>query len=498
MIESLLLGLQMLVQPMTLLALLAGVLIGGVVGFIPGMSGVVGVALLLPFTFHLGPELALPLIIGLLAVTTTADTVPCVLINTPGTAGSQASIVDGYPMAQKGQAGKALGAAFFSSAVGGVIGAFLLSASIPFFRPLVLSFGTAEFLAMTILGLTMVAVLTGRHFLQGVTCAGLGLLTGMVGLDPVNSLNRWTFGTDYLLDGTSLVAVALGLFAIPELTELLSKGATIANNQNAKVEGKAAGVKEALKNKRLIGLSSLVGAWVGFLPGMGTVVANWMAYSLAVALAKDKSQFGKGDIRGLIAPEAANNAALGGALLPTLAFGIPGSAVTALILAGLWIQGVTPGQAMLTSKLHLIFLIIWCLALANIVGAVLAYTFTNQIAKLTRVKIEVFAPIVMVIIFAGVIIENNHIGDVLVVLLFGVVGCVMKRLRWPRPAFILGYILLPVFEQNFFQSTMIYGASWLTRPIVMAILGLVIIGLVFGYRLSRQTGQAMSQSEVKV
>jgi TctA family transporter len=481
-LEAFVKGFFLLIDPLNFGMLIVGVIIGSILGFIPGVGGVVGVALILPFTFLMEPEVALPLIIGLVAVVTTADTIPCVLIGTPGSAGSQATILDGYPMAKNGEAGKALGAAFFVSAVGGVIGAILLSVSVPIFRPLVLSFGISEFLAMGILGLSMVAVLTGRSPLRGVIAAGLGLLLAMVGQDPINAIGRWYMGFPYLLGSLNVVAVALGLFALPELVDLCAGGSQI-HRHGGKVEGKLSGVKEAMRHKRLILGSSIIGAWIGFLPGMGTVVANWVSYSCALMFCKPKDKFGKGDIRGVIAPESANNASVGGALIPTLAFGIPGSTVMALMLAALWIQGITPGQSLLTEKLHLVYLVIWSLAVANILGAVLAYAFTDQIARLTNVRIQLLAPLIIVPVLSGSLLTTNHIGDVIVLLIFGVVGWLMKHLGWPRPALVLGFVLGPMLEKYYFQTTMIFGNTWLQRPIVIAILTLAALGVFFGYRL---------------
>ncbi len=483
MLEAMQTGLFILFQPKYLAMLVGGVLMGSVVGFVPGIGGVVGVALLLPFTFFMPPEASLPLIIGLVAVVSTADTIPCVLIGTPGSAGSQATILDGYPLAQQGNAGMALGAAFFVSGVGGVIGALMLSVSVPIFKPLVMSFGISEFLAMSFLGLSMVAVLSGGSPLRGIIAAGLGVLIAMVGPDPINTIGRWYMGTPYLLAKLNVVAVALGLFGIPELVDLAVRGTQIVRDSDRKIERKFSGVKEAMRHKRLVLGSSIIGAWIGFLPGMGTVVANWVSYSCAVMLCKPNDKFGKGDIRGVIAPESANNASVGGALIPTLAFGIPGSTIMALLLAALWIQGITPGHDLLTGKLHLVYLIIWSLAFANILGALLAYFFTNQIAQLTRVPIHLLAPLILVPIFGGALLATNNIGDVIVLLVFGIIGWVMKHLGWPRPAMVLGFVLGPVMEKYYFQTTMVYDSSWVFRPIVMVILGLTVLGVFFGFKL---------------
>ena len=476
-------GFLELINPINLGALVAGVVAGSILGFIPGLNGIVGVALLLPFMTLMPPEVGLPLMIGMVAVVTTSDSIPAVLIGTPGTAGSQATIMDGYPMGQAGEGGKALGAAFFASGVGGVFGAAVLSLSVPIFKPLVLSFGVSEFLAMGILGLSMVAALAGTDAPKGLIAAGVGILISLVGQDPINAIARWTLDTPYLLDGVDLGIVALGLFSIPEITNLCVRGTQIIKDSNVAITDKFSGVKEAMNNKGLVLGSATIGAMIGFLPGMGTVVANWIAYTCAMMFCKPNDKFGKGDIRGVIAPESANNAAFGGALIPTLAFGIPGSTVTALMLAALWAQGITPGESLLTTKVHLVYLIIWSLAIANIVGAFLAYIFTNQIAKLGKVHIHILAPIILVPIFAGALMTTNSMADVITLLAVGIFGWVMVYLDWPRPPMVLGFVLGHFLERNYFKATMVYGDHWVARPIVIVILALAVGGIFLGAKL---------------
>lgn len=484
MLEAMATSLTILLAPDRFAVLIGGVLLGAVLGFIPGLGGVVGVALLMPFTLFMDAEYALPLIIGMIAVISTTDTIPSVLIGSPGSAGSQATIIDGYPMAKKGEAGKALGAAYISSMIGGIIGALVLTASVPIFRPLVMSFGIAEFFSMGLLGLSMVAVLSGRSPILGITSAGIGIMLSLVGPDPVNAIARWSLGTDYLLDRLDVVAVALGFFAIPEIIDLCVRGTQIAEKlPERKISGMGSGVLAALRNKTLIVCTSMVGALVGFLPGMGTVVANWLAYSTAVMFCRPNDQFGKGDVRGVIAPEGANNASTGGDLIPTIAFGIPGSTVMALVLTTLWAKGITPGRSLLSTNLHLVYLMIWSLALANIIGALLAFTFTNQIAKLVNLPIKVLAPMILLPIFGGAILTHNEIGDVVIMLVFGVIGWVMKHAGWPRPGLILGFVLGPVLEKFYFQTTMVYGNAWLLKPSVLAILCIAILACVFGFRM---------------
>ena len=484
MLDAMVQGLLVLLHPLHFAFLIGGVFMGSLIGLLPGLGEVVGVALLLPFVFLMEPETALPLMIGMLSVVATSDSIPAVLIGVPGTAGSQATIMDGFPMGQNGEGGKALGAAFFASAIGGLFGAFVLSLSVPIFKPLVLSFGVSEFLAMGILGLSMVAALTGRDPLKGIIAGCVGIMLSLIGQDPVNAIPRWTLDTVYLLDGLNVVAVALGLFALPELTGLCVRGTQIIKDTHVKLADKYSGVKEAWQDhKGLIFGTAAIGAWIGFLPGMGSVVANWLAYTAAMMFSKSNEKFGKGDIRGVIAPESANNAALGGDLIPTLAFGIPGSTTMALMLAALWAQGITPGEALLTNKLYLVYMIIWSIAIANILGAGLCYFATDQIARLGKVNINILAPIVLMVIFGSGLTKTNDIGDIVILLTIGTVGWAMVYLDWPRPPLVLGFVLGPTLEENYFKATMVYGSDWITRPIVLTILGLAVIGVFFGAKM---------------
>lgn len=479
-------ALSSLLSPGYIALFTSGVFLGLLVGVIPGIGGVVGLALLLPFTLHLEPTVALPLLISVVAVINTSDTIPAVLIGTPGSVGSQATIVDGYPMSQKGEAGKALGAAFTVSLLGGVIGAIILTVSVPIIAPVVLMLGSPEFLAMCLLGISMVAVLSGLHPLRGIIAAGLGLLLAMIGEDPTMGVARWYLNVPYLVSGISIVPMALGFFAIPEVVDLCVRGTQIAKLSSGALTGKMDGLREAFRHKKLIVTSAGIGAWIGFMPGMGSVIANWIAYSWAVMTCNPKDGFGKGDIRGVIAPESANNASTGGALIPTLAFGVPGGTSMALILAAFWIVGITPGPKLLTENLDLVYLIVWTLALANILGAAVCFLMTDYLAAVTKVPIHILAPLILVVVFGGSLLANFHMGDIVVMLSFGVLGWLMKHLDWPRPPLILGFVLSPLVEKYYFQSTMVYGSGWMIRPVVIVIFVITAIGLYFGIKNQRR------------
>ncbi|MDE0176434.1 MAG: tripartite tricarboxylate transporter permease, partial [Defluviicoccus sp.] len=322
--------------------LFLGVFIGLYFGAVPGLSGLVGMAILLPFTFSMDPVPALAFLLGMFAVTTTSDTIASVLLGIPGTAASQATILDGYPMAMKGEASRAFGAAFTVSAVGGLLGAVVLGLSIPIVKPLILSFTQAEFFMLGLLGLAMVGSLSGDSMLRGLTAALMGLGLSYVGYAENGAVPRYWMGTTYLLEGLPLIPVVLGLFALPEVIDLAIRDSSISRVPKDRVAGgMMTGIRDAWRNWWLVLRSTAIGAYVGMLPGLGGSIVDWVAYGHVVQSSKDKDGFGKGDVRGVIAPETANNAMKGGALIPTVAFGIPGSASMAILLGALMIQNMT-------------------------------------------------------------------------------------------------------------------------------------------------------------
>ncbi len=496
MLEAALIALDNVTTPSRLLFLFGGVLMGLALGAMPGLGGLVGLAILLPFTFDMDPYQAFAIMIGLIAVTSTSDTIPSVLFGVPGTAASQATIMDGHPMAKKGEAGRAFGAAYASSLLGGLFGALILALTIPVLRPIVLAFGSPEFFMMGILGISMVAVLSGNAPLKGLIAGALGLAVGMIGMDPQTGVIRWSFGQLYLWDGMPLVPVALGIFAIPEIVDLVIRGTRIADVPKERIKGVLVGIMDSFRNWFLVLRCSLVGVWVGAMPGLGASVVDWFAYGHAMQTVKGASDsFGKGDVRGVIAPESANNAKEGGGLIPTIAFGVPGSASMALLLGAMTIQGLTPGSAMLTKNLDVTYTMIWSLAIANVLGTGLCLLFTNTLAKVALVRIHLIAPLVVAVVFLAAFQATAHFGDLWTLIAFSFIGWFMKRFSWPRPPLILGLVLSGIIENYLFISVSRYGAEWLLRPIVLVILAFVMVSLFFGFRNSWRRGKTATGAE---
>jgi putative tricarboxylic transport membrane protein len=461
--------------------LMAGVLLGLCVGILPGLGGIVGMSILLPVIYGMDPHVAFALLIGMVAVIPTSDTFPSVMMGIPGSSASQATIMDGYPLAKKGQAARALSAAFTASLIGGLFGAIVLPLTIPVARPVVLAFGSPELFMLALLGMSMVGVLSGDQPIKGVLAAGLGLMIGAIGDAPAVPEYRYTFGIDYLMDGIPLVIVGLGLFAFPEIIDLMIKGRAISETTTLG-KGWLDGVKDALRHKFIILRCSVIGVIVGFLPGLGGSVVDWIAYGHIIQTTRDRENFGKGDIRGVLAPESANNAKEGGGLIPTFLFGIPGSGSMAVFLGGLLIMGIQPGPAMVTENVDLVYTAIWSLALANVFGAGLCIFLSKPITRLTLVPFAYMAPFMILIITFASYQATRSWGDMIALLVMGVLGWLMKQFGWPRPAALIGYVLAENLETYLFISVQRYGFSWLSRPGVLIMIAIIAVSMYLSIR----------------
>ena len=472
---------MMLMEPHRLMFLALGCLMGLVLGIVPGIGGLTGTAMLLPFTFTMDPYSAFALLLGLGATTSTGDPIPAVLFGVPGGAASAATVLDGYPMAKRGEAGRALSAAYMSSLMGGIFGAALLAVSIPILRPVMLYLGSPELLAFSVLGISMVALLSGNAPLRGIAAGCLGVMIAMIGSDPQTGTLRWTFDSLYLWDGLPLTPLLLGIFALPELCDLLISRTAIAQKFDRRdiYKGQWQGVKDCFQNWWLILRCSWIGGGIGSIPGISASVVDWLAYGHALKTEKGASEtFGRGDVRGVIASESSNNAKEGGALVPTVAFGVPGSATMAILLGAFLIHGLVPGPDMLTKNLSITYSMVWSVALANILGAGLCYAFSPQFALLATLRYTLILPAVLGIVYIGAFEATRSLGDLFALLFFGLVGWLMKQFKWPRPPLILGAVLGDSIERYMFISIERYGITWLARPIVAFLLVLAILGLM--------------------
>jgi TctA family transporter len=463
--------------------MLVGIGVGFAVGILPGLGGPTAMALMLPFIFKMNAVEAFAFLLGMTAVTATTGDITSVLFGVPGEPTTAATIVDGHSMARNGEAGRALGAVLMSSLVGALFAAFALALVIPIIRPLVLSFGSPEFFMLAILGITFVASLSGEDQLKGIIAGGIGLMLATIGLDPISGIQRFTFGQLFLWDGIGLVPITIGFYAIPETIELAVLGTSIARQEVGKIGGVMQGVKDTFRHWWLVIRCSALGTFIAIIPGMGGATTQWLAYAHAVQSSPNKERFGKGAVEGVLGPGAANNSTLGGSMITTVAFGVPASVTMAILLGAFIIQGIVPGPDMLLSppkgKLDLTFSFVWVIILSNALTVAICFLFLNQLAKVTQVRGSIIIPLILVLIYLGAFAEKNAFADMLVVLFFGALGWVMAKLDWPRPPVLLGLVLGPLAENRLFLSTDNYGWAWTTRPGVLIIFAVILVGVLW-------------------
>ncbi|MDT0681443.1 tripartite tricarboxylate transporter permease [Roseicyclus sp. F158] len=486
---------SLILQPNQIMMLMAGVLLGLSIGVLPGLGGIAGLSLVLPFMYGMDPVSGLAVMVGLVAVIPTSDTFSSVLLGIPGSSASQATVLDGFPLSKQGHAARALSAAFSSSLFGGLFGATILTFFIFIARPLILAFGLPEMLMITVLGLSMVAILAGRVPLKGIVAAGLGLMVGTIGAAPAGgSLRMSTYDIPYLVDGFQLVIIGLGIYAIPEIVSLLRQDRPISDSGELG-DGWIQGVQDWWQHKWLSIRCATIGVLVGTIPGLGGSVVDWLAYGSAVQTAKDRSMFGSGDIRGVIAPESSNNAKEGGGLVPTLIFGIPGSGSMAIFLGGLALLGMTPGPQMVRSNLDVTYTIVWSLALANVFGAGLCILLSKYIARLTTVRFTVVAPYLFMLIAFAAFQSRQSTADLVALIGIGIVGILLRRFDYSRPAFLIGFVLASqseIFVNQVFQIAGArfrrgaeYGWDYLLSPITIGLIIITLVSIVVGIKASK-------------
>ena len=494
MIDALLQGLSLVLQWNAFSLMLVGMALGFVVGLLPGIGGAATLALMLPFVFKMSPVEAFAFLLGMHSVAATTGDITSILFGVPGEGLSAATVVDGHPMAKNGEAGRALGAALMSSLVGALVGAAALAVSIPIVRPLVLTFGSPELFMVTVMGIACITSLSGQGTsaqLKGFAMGLLGLLLATIGQERQSGILRFDFGFIYLWEGLDLIPVLVGIFAIPEIIDLAARRTSIAGNAPAATLGAGVweGIKDTFRHFWLVVRCSAVGVLVGILPGAGGGVAQWMAYAHAVQSAKDpaeRSRFGSGDVRGVLGPGAANNSKEGGDLIPTIAFGVPGSGAMAILLGAFLIMGLHPGPDMLTKHLAVTYSMVWTLVIANVITVIACLAFLPYLAQVTRIRGSVIIPFLLLLVFVGSYTANRQLADLLVTLGCGALGYLMVRFGWPRAPLVLGFVLGKLAETYLFISMARYGYGWLTQPLVLVLIGLTVVVIVFPYLQERR------------
>ncbi|MEX2365233.1 MAG: tripartite tricarboxylate transporter permease, partial [Pseudohongiellaceae bacterium] len=438
------------------------------------------------------PEQAITLMGGIMVSSAIGGSVTAILLNAPGTAPNAATCFDGYPLTRQGKAGLAIGAAATASSVGGIIGVVVLVAILPMAKALVLLFGPPAFFMLAVLGLVSLTI-SNNNMLRGLVAAAFGLFIGFVGYDDMGGTLRFTAGIDYLWDGIKLVPALIGLFAIAEMIRLMVEGGSISKvdpKELGDVKGVGEGFRAVFKHPKTVLSGSFIGTLVGIVPGVGGTVASFLSYSFAAQTSRDSSQFGKGDIRGVIAPEAANNAKDGGSLIPTLAFGIPGSAEMALFLGVLVLHGMQPGPLLLIEREWSLLVLIIALLLATIASSCVIAVATKYLIKITFIDSSILIPTVLGVALVGAYALEGSMGDVVMAAIFGVIGYVMIRLDYPRITLVIAIVLGGMMERNFIQSMLMFRSDWTgffrdTTSLVIFIIIVVALALPVLGRIKR-------------
>ena len=465
--------------------MLLGLPLGVIIGLLPGLSGITAFAFLIPFTFGMSPLVGIAFLLASYAAVSQGGSMTAIVLGVPGEVPNAATVIDGYPMAKAGRAGEAIGAALMASALGGLFGCLLLAALLPVIQPVVLSFASPENFVLAVAGVCFIAVLSSGSPRRGLIAGAFGIFLSLFGYSPTEGVPRFWMGLEYLLDGFRLVPLAMGLFAMPEILDLMRTGSSIAQDAAAEKIAMRQVLRGALAVFRHPGVffrSCTIGSVIGMMPGVGGATAPFVAYAAAKQTAGNPETFGTGRIEGVIAPEASSNAKEGGALVPTLALGIPGSASMALLLGAFVLLGLQPGPEFLAKHLDLCLAAALVLAFGNVASSLLMFVLSKPLMYLTRIPGRALAPVLLVLVALGAYSAENNPVDVLMVFVFGALGVAMERLGYNRPALILGFVLGEMIERYYQVSTSAYGAGFLLRPISLVIIALTLFAILWPSR----------------
>ncbi len=459
-IESLFQAVEIIAQPTAILLILGAVLIGIVVGSLPGIGSVLGMIILLPLTLSIDGTLAVVLLTCIYLGGMYGASISSILLNVPGSSAAVATAIEGYPMSTQGRALNALAASATASGIGGIISVVLLLAISPVLVDILLLFGAPEYFLMAILGISLISVVVKTSIIKGITIGAFGLLLTTIGIAPIRPEARYTFGVIELFDGLNYIAMMLGIFAIAEMIRLSGKSGGISESTVGLSGSIGEGIKETIRRPVTVVKSSGIGIGIGSLPGSGAEVSNFFAYGEAVRSLKDEGKWNDGDIRGVIASESSNSATVGGAILPTLAFGVPGGAAAAVLLGGLIMHGIVPGPGLFGEQLHITYSMVLGIFVGSIFIALFGLTFVTRASYLTKIDTDYIIPIVVVLAMSGVFTLRQNWIDVFTILMLGFVGWYMIEYEYSVVAFVLGAVLGEIAEQNFHRSLRLSDGSY--------------------------------------
>ncbi len=464
---------------------MVGLVLGILAGAMPGIGSALGMAIVLPLTLPLGPVNAIVLLVSMYSGAMYGGSIAAILVNVPGTGGAAATTFDGYPMSKKGRAVDALSMSASASAIAGFIGVFTLILISPILIEVVLLFGSPEYFLMAILGLSMITIVAQGSVMKGLVAGALGLLITSIGIAPNSPELRYTFGSLALYDGIDFIAALIGMFAIAEMLKLASQEGGIADSSIDMSGNVLSGVRETFSHPVTVIKSGYIGMLIGAIPGAGATVSNFLAYGEAMRSSKHPETFGTGEPLGVISSEASNNGTIGGSLIPTIAFGIPGSGSTAVLLGGLLMHGLRPGPQLFEADLHLTYTFLLALLIGNIVIITLGVFLVTKLGVLTQINTHYIIPMIIVLSIVGGFTLSSNWVDVWTVLVLGIIGYVMVKYNYSIIAFVLGVVLGPIAEENLMRSLQISDGSYLIflNPIeqpLSFIISIMIIAILFG------------------
>ncbi|MCL6592383.1 MAG: tripartite tricarboxylate transporter permease [Alicyclobacillus sp.] len=466
--------------------LIIGVLVGMLFGILPGLGGPQVLALLTPLTYKMDPTSAIVMLIGAMSAIPLSGSLAAILLNLPGHAPSVASSFDGYPLTLQGRGGYAVGASAMSAILAALIGSVILTLVLPVGERVVLAFSFPEFFMMALAGLSMVAVVSRRGSLwKGMVTVALGLMFAFVGYDPVTGTTRYTFGNLYLYDGISIVPALIGLFALSEGIGMLVTGGKLTDTTvpEGAMKGVWDGMKSVFKNFGVFFRSNLIGTFMGMIPGVGGAITTIVAYGQAVQSSKHPERFGTGEVAGVIAPEAANNSKDASGFIPTLIFGIPSHIEMAVLLGTLTVLGINPGPRLVQTDPDKILTIIYALVAGNIMTAVFVLLIGGYMTRLSLVSKRLMAPIIFALSIVGAYALDGKLGDVVVAVVFGVLGYVMDRFGFPKINLVIPLMVGQLMETSFHQTLLAMGwRGFVTRPISVVLLIVVLLILYFSFK----------------
>lgn len=484
-------------SPGIILMICIGTAAGITMGALPGLTATMGVALLVPLTFGRPPLESISMLIGIYCGAMYGGSISAILIRTPGTPAAAATLMEGYPMAQRGEAGRAMSMALFASFFGGVVGALVMTFASPWVSTIALEFGPVEYFGLAIFGLSVIVSISGRSLIKGAMSALFGLLIATIGFDPISGFPRFTFGMMEMMEGPPFIPVLIGLFAVSEVFNEVQKTGAV-QQVKARIDRYFPSWTDIRKSFKTLCRSSLIGTGVGAVPGAGGDIAAFVAYGEAKRTAKHPERFGTGEIEGLAASESANNACSGGAMIPLLSLGVPGDAVTAVLLGAFVVQGLQPGPMLYKEHMDFVYQIFASMMLAQIAMQFIGMAGIRLFAKVILVDRAILTPSIFVLSMVGAFAMRSNVFDVYTTLAFGVLGYIMTRHDYPLSPILLALILGPMAESNLRRAMVISSgdpAILFSRPIAVGLMVLAVVALVLSVRSHRRVEARLAAAD---